>query len=223
MENYRDLFSLEGKTALITGGTGGLGSAIALAFLQQGANVAVCGGHPEKAAGLADYAAQAGRKFLSIRCDIQKQSDIDNMLNEIEEQLDTLDILVNSAGMNRLLPAEDYTEEAFDQVMGLNVKGLHLITKAVGKRFMIDPVVTRTRSPIPAPIISTTTSLSPALVPPIISASISLHPFKASAFLVAQMLSISLAVTILPGPPFPADGSPRSPPQPKRYLQRLPT
>ena len=137
MENYRDLFSLEGKTALITGGTGGLGSAIALAFLQQGANVAVCGGHPEKAAGLADYAAQAGRKFLSIRCDIQKQSDIDNMLNEIEEQLDTLDILVNSAGMNRLLPAEDYTEEAFDQVMGLNVKGLHLITKAVGKRFMI--------------------------------------------------------------------------------------
>lgn len=40
MENYRDLFSLEGKTALITGGTGGLGSAIALAFLQQGANVA---------------------------------------------------------------------------------------------------------------------------------------------------------------------------------------
>ena len=137
MENYRDLFSLEGKTALVTGGTGGLGSAIALAFLQQGANVAVCGGHPEKAAGLADYAAQAGRKFLSIRCDIQKQSDIDNMLNEIEEQLDTLDILVNSAGMNRLLPAEDYTEDAFDQVMGLNVKGLHLVTKAVGKHFMI--------------------------------------------------------------------------------------
>ena len=48
MENYRDLFSLEGKTALVTGGTGGLGSAIALAFLQQGANVAVCGGHPER-------------------------------------------------------------------------------------------------------------------------------------------------------------------------------
>ena len=48
MENYRDLFSLEGKTALVKGGTGGLGSAIALAFLQQGANVAVCGG-PERA------------------------------------------------------------------------------------------------------------------------------------------------------------------------------
>lgn len=130
MENYRDLFSLEGKTALITGGTGGLGSAIALAFLQQGANVAVCGGHPEKAPGLADYAAQAGRKFLSIRCDIQKQSDIDNMLNEIEEQLDTLDILVNSAGMNRLLRTTRRKPLS-------RSCGLHLITKAVGKRFMI--------------------------------------------------------------------------------------
>ena len=137
MENYQNLFSLDNKTALITGGTGGLGSAIALGFLQQGADVAVCGGHPEKAAGLADYAAQAGRKFLSLRCDIQKQADIDRMLDEIEEQFGTLDILVNSAGMNRLLPAEDYGEEAFDQVMGLNVKGLHLVTKAVGKRFMI--------------------------------------------------------------------------------------
>ena len=53
MENYQNLFSLDNKTALITGGTGGLGSAIALGFLQQGADVAVCGGHPEKAAGLA--------------------------------------------------------------------------------------------------------------------------------------------------------------------------
>ena len=68
MENYQNLFSLNGKTALITGGTGGLGSAIALGFLQNGADVAVCGGHPEKAAGLADYAAQAGRRFLSLRC-----------------------------------------------------------------------------------------------------------------------------------------------------------
>lgn len=48
MENYQNLFSLDNKTALITGGTGGLGSAIALGFLQQGADVAVCGGHPEK-------------------------------------------------------------------------------------------------------------------------------------------------------------------------------
>lgn len=137
MENYQELFSLKGKTALVAGGTGGLGSAIALAFLQQGADVAVCGGHPEKAGSLAAYAHREGRKFLALRCDIQNQEDIDRMLDEIEDKLGAPDILVNSAGMNRLLPAEDYTQEAFDQVMGLNVKGLHLVTRAVGKRFMI--------------------------------------------------------------------------------------
>lgn len=137
MENYQELFSLKGKTALIAGGTGGLGSAIALAFLQQGADVAVCGGHPEKAAALAGYAANVGRKFLALGCDITNQAHISHMLDKIEKEMGTLHILVNSAGMNRLLPAEDYTEEAFEQVMGLNVKGLHLVTRAVGKRFMI--------------------------------------------------------------------------------------
>lgn len=137
MENYQNLFSLSGRAALVTGGTGGLGSAIALALLQQGADVAVCGGHPEKAAAMADYAARAGRKFCSIRCDIQKQDEISRMLDEIQDQLGTLDILVNSAGINRLMPAENYDEAAFDQVMGLNVKGLHLVTAAVGRRFMI--------------------------------------------------------------------------------------
>lgn len=48
MTNYDELFSLNGKTALITGGTGGLGSAVALSFLQKGAQVAVCSNHPEK-------------------------------------------------------------------------------------------------------------------------------------------------------------------------------
>ncbi len=137
MTNYQDLFSLKEKKALVTGGTGGLGSAIAMAFLQQGAHVAVCGGHPEKAEPLQEYARGLGRSFLSIRCDITKQKEVDAMLDTIEDRFGGLDILVNSAGKNKLLPAEDYTEEAFDAVMGLNVKGLHLVTKAVGKRFLI--------------------------------------------------------------------------------------
>lgn len=137
MENYQSLFSLVGKTALITGGTSGLGRAIAQAFLQYGADVAVCGRQPEKASELFDYAAQLGRRLLAVRCDIRRQEDIDAMLDTVEQQFGALDILVNSAGMNRLLPAEDYDEETFEQVMGLNVKWLHLVTKAVGNRFMI--------------------------------------------------------------------------------------
>lgn len=137
MKNYQELFSLNGKRALITGGTGGLGSAIVRAFLQQGADVAVCGGHPEKAEPLKTIASEYERQLLAIRCDICQANEINSMLDQIAETFGGLDILVNSAGMNRLIPAEEYTEEAFDQVMGLNVRALHMVTREVGRRFLI--------------------------------------------------------------------------------------
>lgn len=137
MQNYQNMFNLTNHIALISGGTGGLGSSIAEAFLQNGANVAVCGGHPENVTALEDIAKQYGRKFLAIRCNILIQAEIDAMLDQIESQLGNVNILVNSAGMNKLLPAEDYDEITFDKVMDLNVKGTHLVTKAIGKRMMI--------------------------------------------------------------------------------------
>ncbi len=133
----QNLFTMAGKKALIPGGTGGLGSAIAKAFLLNGADVAVCGGHPEKALHLGKVAEQAGRSFLSLRCDICDREDVSEMMVQLEKEFGRIDILVNSAGMNRLLPAEDYDEDTFDQVMGLNVTGIHTVTRAVGKRFMI--------------------------------------------------------------------------------------
>lgn len=137
MTDYEKLFSLEGKRALITGGTGGLGSAIAAAFLQKGADVAICGGHPEKAGEQADYARTLGRKFLALRCDITKPEEVSTMLEEVEKAFGGLDLLVNSAGINRLLTAEDYDDETFAQVMNLNLNGLHTVTREVGKRFLI--------------------------------------------------------------------------------------
>nr|WP_314460997.1 SDR family oxidoreductase [uncultured Clostridium sp.] len=130
-------FTLNGKRALIAGGTGGLGSSIAKAFLQSGADVAVCGGHPEKADFLKETADREGKRLLALGCDITNRDKVEGMLGEIEKELGGLDILVNSAGMNRLIPAEDYEEEVFSQVMDLNVLGIHTVTRAVGKRFMI--------------------------------------------------------------------------------------
>lgn len=137
MADYRNMFSLEGKRALITGGTGGLGSAIAAAFLQNGANVAVCGGHPEKAQALAEQAASLGRRFLALRCNITVPAEVTAMLDTIEEAFGSIDILVNSAGINRLIHAEEYDDETFSQVMDLNLNGLHTVTREVGRRFMI--------------------------------------------------------------------------------------
>jgi len=137
MTNYQSLFSLEGKCALVTGGTGGLGSAIARAFLQSGADVAVCGGHPEKAQALADEAKSLGRRFLSLRCDVTDPADVSRMLDRIADEFGTLHILVNSAGINRLIHAEDYDDDTFAQVLGLNLNALHTVTREVGKRFLI--------------------------------------------------------------------------------------
>ena len=85
MSDYQKLFSLKGRRALVTGGTGGLGSAIAAALLEAGADTAVCGGHPEKAAGLKDLAGSLGRRFLSLRCDITNPQDVSAMMDAVRD------------------------------------------------------------------------------------------------------------------------------------------
>lgn len=137
MEANRNFFAPSGKAALVTGGTSGLGYAIATAFLQNGIDVAVCGGHPEKAQGLAGLAASAGRKYAGIRCDVTKEDDVDMLLSEAEAALGQVQLLVNCAGMNILKPAEDYDGESFDRVMELNIKATHLVCRAAAKRWMI--------------------------------------------------------------------------------------
>ena len=137
MTDSQTIFSLQGKKALISGGTGGLGSAIAEAFLRQGAQVAVCGGHPEKARPLLDLAQNLGQQAFSFHCDITSPQQVNARLEQVEQQMGGVDILVNSAGINRLIPAEEYSDEDFSQVLDLNLKGLHTLTRETGRRFMI--------------------------------------------------------------------------------------
>ncbi len=135
--DYAALFSLRGRRALVTGGTGGLGSAIAQAFLQQGADVAVCGRRPGNDTDLQETARRLGRRLLYVRCDITDERDVSAMMDEIEAQFGGLEILVNSAGMNKLLPAEEYDNDSWDRVMGLNVGALHMVTREAGRRFFL--------------------------------------------------------------------------------------
>ncbi len=136
-ESMKDLFRPAGTIALVTGGTSGLGHAIAEAFLQNGVDVAVCSRHPDSAPELAELAAKEGRRYLAVRCDITKEDDVEAMGDVVEKELGPASILVNSAGMNILKPAEDYDQEAFEKVMALNVTGTHLVSKMAAKRWMI--------------------------------------------------------------------------------------
>lgn len=133
----KDLLRPAGRVALITGGTSGLGHAIAEAFLQNGVDVAVCSRHPEDAPELGELAAAEGRRFLAAYCDVTDEKSVEALLDTVGEALGPVEMLVNSAGMNILKPAEDYDAESFDRVMDLNVRGTHLMCKNVAKRWMI--------------------------------------------------------------------------------------
>lgn len=135
--NMKNMFRPAGQVALITGGTSGLGHAIAQAFLQNGVDVAVCSRHPQSAPDLAKLAEQEGRRYLPIYCDITKESEVEKMGDIIEKELGPATLLINSAGMNLLKHAEDYDQASFEKVMSLNVTGTHLVSKMVASRFMI--------------------------------------------------------------------------------------
>ena len=137
MDNMKDMFHPAGQIALVTGGTSGIGKAIAEAFLQNGVDVAVCSRHPDSAPELAELAAREGRRYLAVRCDITKEEDVAALGNTVESQLGPATMLINSAGMNILKPAEDYDQESFEKVMALNVTGTHLVSKMAAKRWMI--------------------------------------------------------------------------------------
>jgi NAD(P)-dependent dehydrogenase (short-subunit alcohol dehydrogenase family) len=134
VDNYQNVFRLDGKNALIVGGSGGLGGAIAEGFLQSGANVVVAGRHPEKVSDSLETVAKSLKvDYFGIQVDITNQSSVEKMAESLEKRYNRIDILVNSAGINILKKAEEYDEVSFDKVMDVNVKGTHLVTKAIGK------------------------------------------------------------------------------------------
>lgn len=134
MDDYKNIFRLDGKNALVVGGSGGLGTAIAEGFLQSGANVVVAGRHLEKLPDSLETAAKISKvDYYGIQVDITNQSSVEKMADNLEKRYGRIDILVNSAGINILKKAEEYDEVSFDKVMDINVKGTHLVTKAIGQ------------------------------------------------------------------------------------------
>ncbi|MDL2217733.1 SDR family oxidoreductase [Christensenellaceae bacterium OttesenSCG-928-M15] len=131
MDSFKNMFSLEGKNALIVG-AGGLGYPIAAAMMQNGANIALADIRVDALAELEEETKKEGRKFLAVKTNILDNAQVEAMVELVHKTFSRIDILVNAAGMNVLKKAEEYDEETFDRVMDLNVKGTHLVTRAVG-------------------------------------------------------------------------------------------
>jgi NAD(P)-dependent dehydrogenase (short-subunit alcohol dehydrogenase family) len=126
--NPSDLFSVAGKTALVTGGTRGIGKMIAEGFVDGGSTVFISS---RKADACAEVAAELSKKgtCVGIPADLSKEEECRRLAQEMASRLDQLDILVNNAGATWGTPLADFDEAAFERVLALNVKGVFHLTK----------------------------------------------------------------------------------------------
>lgn len=125
-----DRFKLDGKTALITGGGQGIGQGYAHALAEAGASVAIVDINPDTANQVADEIRKLGQKSIAIAADITIPNDAKRMVETVVEEWGKLDIAVNNAGRVIWGDTVDVSEEDWDKVVDLNLKGVFLCAQA---------------------------------------------------------------------------------------------
>ncbi|MGZ8289295.1 MAG: SDR family oxidoreductase [Telluria sp.] len=137
MRTTQQLFDLSGKTALITGGSRGLGLQMAEALGEQGAKIVICSRKQAELDEAITHLAAMGIDASAIAADLSQDAQVQPMVDQANSRLGHIDILINNAGASWGAPAEDYPIEAWDKVMNLNIRSIFLVTQAVGKLSMI--------------------------------------------------------------------------------------
>jgi NAD(P)-dependent dehydrogenase (short-subunit alcohol dehydrogenase family) len=126
-----DLFRLDGRIAVITGGSKGLGKSIALGLAQAGATTVICSRHHEDCDSTAsDITAQTGQESMGMAMDVTKEDDVNRVFQNVIQQYGRLNILINSAGINIRRPIEELKLEEFQQVIDTNLTGSWLCCRA---------------------------------------------------------------------------------------------
>jgi len=127
---------LEGKNAIVTGGSAGIGAATSLELAREGANVCLTyRKHEAEAKEFADQIIQMGRKAIAVHCDIAQFDAAENVVKTALEEFGRLDILVNNAGMNWDGVCWKMSEEQWDRVLEVNLKGYFNFTRHVAPLF----------------------------------------------------------------------------------------
>ena len=132
-----DLFSLKGRTALVTGGSRGLGLQMALALGEQGARIVIAARKQAELDAAVALLAEQGITAFGVAVDLAQDLELDRLVDAAILHLGHIDILINNAGASWGAPAEDYPIEAWDKVMNLNIRSIFLLSQAVAKRCMI--------------------------------------------------------------------------------------
>ena len=137
MHSIQQLFDLKGKTAIITGGSRGLGLQIAEALGEQGASLVITSRKQDELDEAVAHLKKMGISATAMAADLGKAEAIPAFVASALGHLGHVDILVNNAGATWGAPAEDHPLEAWDKVMNLNVRSIFLLSQAIGKQSMI--------------------------------------------------------------------------------------
>lgn len=131
--NTFDMFQLEGKVALITGGGTGIGLQIAESLSEAGCSIAICSRKLEACESTAQEMRDKGIDAKAYKCDVTNEDDVDQVVQSVNDDYGRIDILVNNSGTTWGAKVEDMPLEAWEKVMKVNVTGTFLMSKAVGK------------------------------------------------------------------------------------------
>jgi len=138
MSDYlNQLFSLNGKTAVVIGGTGELCGAMAEGLASAGAEVVLVGRSKEKAEARLKSIEAAGGKAWFLPCEVDKRDQLEKLLADVVEKSGKVDVLINGAGMmNSATPFLEIPEEEWDRIYEVNIKGVFLACQVFGKYFV---------------------------------------------------------------------------------------
>jgi len=128
-----DAFSLEGKTAVITGASSGLGVAFANGFAEAGADVAICARRVEKLEQTKEQVEAIGRRCVAVQADVARPEDCDRFVEQAVDELGKVDVLINNAGIGTAAPATREVPDEFRKVIDINLNGSYWMAQACGR------------------------------------------------------------------------------------------
>ena len=131
-----DFFSVSGQVVLISGGSRGIGRALAEGFARRGARVIITGRDQATLEQTAGTLSATGTHVQSLVCDVTQPAAIDRLVAQVISDCRRIDTLINSAGVNRRKAATTVTEEDYDYVLDINLKGAFLLSQAVGRQMI---------------------------------------------------------------------------------------
>ena len=122
-------FSLEGKVAIVTGGSRGIGRSIAIGLAEHGADVAIAARKPEALTEAVAAVSATGRRAIAVPTNVRRIEELKALVEQTLAKLGRIDILINNAGTNPVYgPVQDIDERAFDVIMNTNVKSIHFLS-----------------------------------------------------------------------------------------------